>query len=395
MLPRVIVFLHPVLLPYHQGRLCALANECCNLGVSLFNVAFASYVDVYKELVLLETRNFENITLFPGKSLEELPKPLLWKVLVENITRLRPDVLFLYGYSDPILRRAKKWADFNSVGTVLISDTNWHDRKRHFLVELIKRFFVRKFDAGFVGGESSSAYLQTLGLAEDKIRCGYDTVDNDLFQQQSYMAKQSLLRIRCKWRLPINFFIFVGRLINQKNIFLLLDAYAAYFRDIVSEETPWGLVICGSGPEEFSLREYANRFGPEISKNIQFYGLVKNMDLIEFYSCASCMVLPSLSESWGLVINEAMACGLPVIVSEKCGCARDLAKSDVNGWTFDPTNRKELANLMKKMHSLESNDRIEMCSWSERIISAWSLKTFSRNALECAEIAFKARNLRK
>jgi glycosyltransferase involved in cell wall biosynthesis len=115
--------------------------------------------------------------------------------------------------------------------------------------------------------------------------------------------------------------------------------------------------------------------------------LIKQPDLIDFYSCASCFVLASTSESWGLVINEAMACGLPTIASRKVGCSADLIKDGLTGWLFDPYNINELACLMLKIHKLDNSARTDMGARGEQLIFEWGLERFVQGALESAQIA--------
>jgi glycosyltransferase involved in cell wall biosynthesis len=110
---------------------------------------------------------------------------------------------------------------------------------------------------------------------------------------------------------------------------------------------------------------------------------------MDYYSAASCLVLPSISESWGLVVNEALACGLPVIASKRCGCAMDLVINDVNGWQIDPENINELTARMLQMHKLDDQARMEMGQRGEEIISKWGLERFCSGALESAKIALE------
>jgi glycosyltransferase involved in cell wall biosynthesis len=83
--------------------------------------------------------------------------------------------------------------------------------------------------------------------------------------------------------------------------------------------------------------------------DVLFPGFRKGKELGTYYGLASCFILPSLQEQWGLVVNEAMAAGLPVLVSQTSGCAPDLVQEGVNGFTFDPTNPMQLAELMEKI----------------------------------------------
>jgi glycosyltransferase involved in cell wall biosynthesis len=184
----------------------------------------------------------------------------------------------------------------------------------------------------------------------------------------------------------------VGRLIKEKNLYRLFEAYAAYAR---TETRPWSLVICGDGPERQQLQNFATRLPNQLIKNILFYGHIKQPEIIDFYSYASCFVLPSISESWGLVVNEAMACSLPVMISNQCGCAADLVVNGCNGWSIDPTDCSQLTELMIKMSTLNSSTRIQMGLNSEEIIAQWGLDTFARNAIECAKIAIDHRNRKR
>jgi glycosyltransferase involved in cell wall biosynthesis len=158
------------------------------------------------------------------------------------------------------------------------------------------------------------------------------------------------------------------------------------------ELDPWKLVICGAGPDEEKLRGHIMDMPEQIREKILLYGYMKQPDIIDFYSCASCLVLPSWYETWGLVVNEAMACDLPVIVSNKAGCSFDLVRNNVNGWIFDPFNVSELANLMTKMTRLNESARTEMGLRGREIISAWGLDRYCQGVMESAWIAYDRRN---
>jgi len=103
--------------------------------------------------------------------------------------------------------------------------------------------------------------------------------------------------------------------------------------------------------------------------------------LCVYYSMASVFVCPSVSEPWGLVINEALASGLPVLVSTGCGAARSLVKDGNNGWTFPPGNEDALASLMLRISALLPGELQEMGDRSRNIIGNWSLDRFADGAL--------------
>jgi glycosyltransferase involved in cell wall biosynthesis len=111
-----------------------------------------------------------------------------------------------------------------------------------------------------------------------------------------------------------------------------------------------------------------------------FAGFKQIDELPLYYGLARCLIIPSLGDTWSLVINEAMACGLPVLVSRACGCSPDLVQEGVNGFTFDPYDVNGLAQLIGRISS-ETCDILEMGEASRRIIASWPLALFAENLL--------------
>ena len=394
MQPERIILFHPFLLHYHFARLQALSDACREVGVSMYNLELASYTDQYRSFYENSEKQFSNRVLFQGQSLESIPARKMWLSVREELTDLRPDVVFIYGYSLGIMRQIISWAERNGVGVVLISDSNEFDKPRYKPFELLKSRYVSRVDAAFVGGTSSSLYLQKLGLPKERIVTGYDVVDNQAFCRRADENKRAQSQVQKKWGLPDQCFLYVGRIIKEKNLERLLDAYERY-ADVVSSETvPWGLVICGNGPGEEGLRQSVERLPRQLQERILLCGLIRQPEVVDFYACASCLVLPSTSETWGLVVNEAMACKLPVLVSRQAGCSADLVKEGVTGRIFDPYDIEQLARLMAEMHRMDSRARAEMGEQGQRLIADWDLQRFSQGTLESARIALGYRRQR-
>jgi glycosyltransferase involved in cell wall biosynthesis len=124
-----------------------------------------------------------------------------------------------------------------------------------------------------------------------------------------------------------------------------------------------------------------------LRERIQLSGLIRQPEVIDFYACAACLVLPSMSETWGLVVNEALACKLPVLVSRQAGCTADLVKEGVTGWAFDPYNSDQLARLMANIHCMDHRDRVAMGEQGGRLIADWGLARFCQGVLKSARIA--------
>ena len=205
--------------------------------------------------------------------------------------------------------------------------------------------------------------------------------------------------------LPERFFLAAARFVAKKNLTGLLRAYALYrtawgeaaggesagntrgFRPpgVPSAAGPWDLVVLGNGPLEPALRELIGELGLEA--HVRLPGFKQYPELPVYYGRAGAFVHASSTEQWGLVVNEAMASGLPVLVSNRCGCAADLVREGVNGFTFDPWNLEELAHLLLRITQTPKTRLLEMGLAGRRIIAAWGPERFAAGLRMAAETA--------
>jgi glycosyltransferase involved in cell wall biosynthesis len=118
-------------------------------------------------------------------------------------------------------------------------------------------------------------------------------------------------------------------------------------------------------------------------------GFKQYEELPAYYAHAGAFIHASTTEQWGLVVNEAMASGLPVLVSNRCGCAADLVKEGENGWTFDPTDEEKMVELMLKI-SEDETLRKEMGLRSREIIEEWGPDRFASEVSAAVEAALAA-----
>jgi glycosyltransferase involved in cell wall biosynthesis len=117
-------------------------------------------------------------------------------------------------------------------------------------------------------------------------------------------------------------------------------------------------------------------------------GFKQYPDLPAYYGLAGAFIHASTTEQWGLVVNEAMASGLPVLVSNRCGCTSDLVQEGVNGFTFDPYDVQQLAQLMLGLSTLNSQ-LSTMAAASRRIIADWGPGRFASGLQEAVEMALR------
>ena len=294
-----------------------------------------------------------------------------------SLENIRPDVVVASGYASP-MRAAARWARSNHRACILMSMTTSLDHKRLGWKELIKKWLIRRyFDGALVGGSPQRDYLNSLGMSQDRIWERGNVVDNDHFDQKARLVRLIEQKERKRLGLPEQYLLFVGRFSPEKNLLRLLDAYSRY-RD--AHPQGWRLVMVGNGPQQEELRERASL---SVRGSIHWVKYQQSDQLPSYYSLSSGLILPSTSESWGLVVNEAMACSLPVLVSIRCGCASDLVHQGKNGYTFDPYNISEMAERMSVLASLGEAQRANMGQSSKEIIASYTPESWAASLVHC------------
>jgi len=303
--------------------------------------------------------------------------------VVSALEATKPDVIVCVGYSDPEIHQAMGWALAHDVPMVICSDSTYADESRVSWREAFKRKIVAPFQAGIISGRRASQYMQYLGLNERSLFRAWDVVDNDYFASGASAIKDDAARWRSRHGLPAQYFLCVSRFVTKKNLSTLLEAYRQYVT--ACSGWPWALVLCGDGPLEAELRAQvaASRLGDKV----QFTGFKQYDELPIYYGLAQVFILPSLSDQWGLVVNEAMASGLPVLVSDRCGCADDLVEAGINGDTFDALRTDEIAYLLTKYSSLSTKKLRVMGQHSTELVAKYSLETFAKGLWAAASWA--------
>lgn len=285
----------------------------------------------------------------------------LWR----SLNSLRPNAILVPGYATLPALCAALWGRTHAAKTILMSESNFEDHPRQSLAEGVKRILVSLlFSGGIVGGKRAASYLQRLGMPAHKIARAYDVVDNQYFSSRVEQCRLEANNSEIGNGAP--YFLYVGRLAPEKNVATLLDAFKVYRES----GGTWPLAIVGDGPLRSALREQAHAYIQ--SGAVVFAGHKSVHELPQFYAFAGCFVLPSLCEPWGLVVNEAMASGLPVVVSSRCGCVDDLVDDGSNGFIVDSSNASTMAAALLRMSDLSAEERAQMGRRSQSIIDAYS-----------------------
>jgi glycosyltransferase involved in cell wall biosynthesis len=281
---------------------------------------------------------------------------------------------------------AALWARSHGRESVLMTESTAFDHVRVARKELLKMLVIRSlFGWAVAGGKAHVAYLRQLGFPEHRIVGRYDVVDNATISEGVSLARDGG-EPPCGLTRP--YFLYVGRLSEEKNVGALLESWEAYRR----EGGTWPLILVGDGPERERLRDRAARsIAPE---EVFLAGLKSSCEVIPFYAFAGCFVLPSSREPWGLVVNEAMAAGLPVLVSNRCGCCADLVEEGSNGMTFDPHDGAAIARQLHAVEQLTEEQRRRMGQRSRERIDSYTPRAFGDSVASILEASGRQASLR-
>jgi glycosyltransferase involved in cell wall biosynthesis len=311
---------------------------------------------------------------------------LLNQKVVGALRRANPDAIACGGYNYLASWQALRWAKRNHVRFLLWCESTANDdRAGHRMVESLKKNFFDKCDGCIVPGTAAGEYARQMEVSPEHIFIAPNAVDNDLFASRADDARRNAPRVRAELDLPARYFLFAGRLVKSKGVFELLEAYGSLNENLRSQ---CGLVFAGDGPLRSELESIAKSICPGI---IRFAGFVHREELASYYGLADCLVFPTQSDPWGLVVNEAMACGLPVICGQSAGCAADLVKS--NGRVIDPRNVGQLAHAMEEL-ATDADLRREMSRASLKIIRNYSPEICAARIAQAALICSSTKRSR-
>ena len=313
--------------PIHYKHL--LFTALASLGVEV-DVIFTARSSNLRTASLQPTAGNYRSHFLSNGNFESLPQLLTAVRAVRMLGQCRPDVVIVGGYSYLPTWSILAWAKLHRKPTVLWFQSNRFDQPRNSVKELVKRVFVSACDAAQVYGTSNREYLEYLGMKPSAIIVKGATVDSGIFMKRKAAFHSDFRR-----------FVYVGRFSPEKNLPRLLEAFR-----IARAKNRAELVLVGYGPEEPLLRQKARNMG--LNESVVFTGPKTQDEAGQIIAGSDCLVLPSLSEPWGLVANEALCSGIPVIVSNRCGCARDLVTKDT-GWMFEAEDTEELAYALAEV----------------------------------------------
>ncbi len=376
---RRLVLLTEIIAPYRIPVFNALARQP---GIDL-HVIFLAETDptlrdwlVYKEEIRF---SYEVLPSWRrrlgGRSL------LLNRGVDAAVQRASPDLILCGGYNYLASWQCRWWAGRHHVPFLLWVESTLKDqRRRRVLVESLKARFMHSCRAFVVPGKSSFDYVRSFGVAAEDIHTAPNAVDTEFFAGRAdQMGSQAEVH-RQRLGLPSRYFLFVGRLVKEKGVFDLMEAYGALTPAVRSEI---GLVLVGEGTARPELERRAATLSPG---SVQLAGFAQREQLAKYYALAETLVFPTHSDPWGLVVNEAMACGLPIISSDSAGCAADLVEDGWNGRVVPAGDIGRLASALNEL-ACQSELRSVMGQRSRARVQHYSPEAcaagIARAALSC------------
>ena len=284
------------------------------------------------------------VTLFPGQAFDAISPWARFRRMLRAVRGC--DVICIglsYGVVDAILL---SWT-LRVMGkqVVVFSESKFDDTRRSAWFELFKGAVLSCYNAAIVGGRRHIEYFRYLRFGRRQVLPGYDCVGLDRIRAQAggALAPQGVA-------FEARPFVFVGRFVGKKNLVTLVEGYARYVE--LAGKHARRLILAGSGEQEAELRQRADELG--ILAMLDFPGFLGAEAVAQTLAGALALVLVSREEQWGLVVNEALACGLPAIVSDEVGSRDLLVRNLVNGFVVESSSREGIAQAMQQL----SADRV-------------------------------------
>lgn len=378
--------------PYHHARVRALQAELPGRVVPA-QIAAATRTYAWK----VNSRACEGVTTLCEGVVEDVSAWRVFRSAVRFFRKEQIRTVFLPSYAPKPVFALYAAAVWCRCRRIMMNESHALTERATGWKRGLKRLIVGGFHSAIVGGAAQKRHFESLGLAGRKIFTGYDAIDNAYFAAEAESARSNAEKVRATLGLPERYFLNLGRFVSKKDLPTLLHAFAS-FRSRSQE--PVDLVLVGSGELEETLKQLAKSLGlavrgpsltgdaayPETHPAVHFMGFRQVTENPSFYALAEGFVLPSVEEEWGLVVNEAMACGLPLVVSRVVGCAEDLVDHEGNGFLFDPGDVDALTDCLVRLAE-DENGRQAMGKASGERIAQWDCSNFARNAVLAMEAA--------
>jgi len=382
----IILVSHPI--QYHSPLFSFLASQS-NISLNVFytcKVADSSQVDrdfgieTKWNIDLYEGYQYAFINQISNNEAQERRSRIQISNIIEEITKQNPSILIIFGWKRYTHMRIMRYFK-GKIPIVFRGDsTSIDDYDRSVLSKFVRytllSWVYKYVDYVLSPGSASDLYFKKSGLSDSQIIRAKHAVNNSYFSSFSIQDESILEGLRKRLAIKENevVFVFAGKFILKKNPLFLIDAFA----ELSNELNNLRLILVGDGNLKPEIQKKVNGLNPSIANRIDIMSFQDQNQMKVIYRLADVFILPSKGpeETWGLSVNEALASGIPVLVSSKCGCAYDLVVDGVNGYTFESDNKSDLKTKMKILS--DYSHRKYMASHTIQSIQDFSFNSFKK-----------------
>jgi len=300
---------------------------------------------------------------------------------------LAPDAVVITGWNQLPLLQALAACRARAIPAIVRGESN-DQRARPWLARTALRALLSRFQAFLTIGTANRAFYLARGVPAGRIVDAPYAVDNERFARQAAELRADRDAVRGQLGIPPGAacLAFVGKLIAKKRPLDLVEAAAR-----CSLTRPLHLLIVGDG----DLRQQVAARSRSLGMNATFTGFLNQSEIARAYVASDCLVLPSdEGETWGLVVNEAMACGVPAIVSDRVGCGVDLVLPGETGERYPCADVAGLAAAIAAMAAEPADSARMGARAQQRVVEQFSLARTVTGTLEAIEIACSPRAAR-
>lgn len=350
-----VVFLHNDFRVYWRGRLYYLRNFMANHGI------FINVIEIFGQG---SAYSFDKVTnkeywwecLFPNEQISELNLKIVRKRIHKRLDEINPDFIICGALAFTSGAIGLQWAKRNKKKIIIFDDAKHSEYRRNILTKFVKRTLTTQADAFLVPSNDYDEEYLNWGVDKRNLYYGLSCVNNSFYNK--------------KWKGPskdIKTIICVARLVPIKNLNGLLHAW----QNVELKFSNYRLIIVGDGPEYLPLKQLAEELN---LSSVQLLGPLNSRSIAKILSESDAFILPSFSESWGMVVNEAMASGLPVILSNRVNAGSTLLSEGNNGFLFNPYRIDEITNAILKYINTSPDRKLEMSQNAKFAIRKYDYK---------------------
>ena len=336
----MILVIHNILWSKYKGAVFSSLNKIAeesNCEISFVHLALTDSNRIGLSLVDKEYHKYKYEIFIDGVMPHGFSATIIIK-FYKLFRKIKPNFIIIPGFN-----RLEFWvflliSKLYLKNTGLFCDSTIYDNPNYLIKYFLKCVFVYFIDVFFCYGQRSKEYLLHLGVPENKILIRCQSCALPDYYSPEYVLNSRMFYFNLdnsKWK-----YIYIGRLSGEKCVDLLLNSFSRVLK-IIPYAT---LTIVGSGPLQQDLFELSCNLN--IAEYVFFTGAMEQEEISMLLMKSNCLVLPSNSEPWGLVVNESLSYGCPVIVSDVCGCVPELVAKSDSGLVFESNNIDDLTEKM-------------------------------------------------